>query len=237
MTPVLPRSVAPPDASIVDCWSRIGVYGDGSCVELPRHVHCRNCPVYSAAAIRLLDRNETVDGPDDALANATRLFALERADARRNNQSAFLFRIGSEWLALPTDVLDEVAELRVIHSLPHRRSGVVLGLANVRGELLVCVSLAQLLGIDALVESSGARGQRAVQRRLLVARRVGSRVAFPADDVHGIERFDDSEIGPVPATVAKASASYSKAMLSWREHAVGLLDEELLFHSLYRSLA
>src|SRR2546422_1979826 len=35
----------------------------------------------------------------------------------------------------------EVAERRVIHSLPHRRTGIVLGVVNVRGELLVCVSL------------------------------------------------------------------------------------------------
>ena len=36
---------------------------------------------------------------------------------------------------------------RLIHSLPHRRQGIVLGLVNVRGELLICVSLARLLGI------------------------------------------------------------------------------------------
>ena len=37
-------------ASINDCWNRIGVRGDASCPELEQHVHCRNCPVYSAAA-------------------------------------------------------------------------------------------------------------------------------------------------------------------------------------------
>ena len=37
-------------AGLNDCWNKIGVRGDGSCPELARHVHCRNCPVYSASA-------------------------------------------------------------------------------------------------------------------------------------------------------------------------------------------
>ena len=232
--PVVPKQTEP---AINDCWNRIGVQGDGSCAELQTHIHCRNCPVYSAAAIQLLDREQAQDGDQEGLERATRLFAEEKADERQASRSIFVFRVGGEWLALPTAVLDEVADLRAIHSLPHRRSGVVLGLANVRGELLVCVSLAQLLGIDLLGESRPSRNLRVAHRRLLVVRNNGSRLAFPADEVHGTQRFNEGERKPVPITVAKAAASYSKAMLVWREHAVGLLDEELLFHSFNRSLA
>jgi hypothetical protein len=57
-----------------------------------------------------------------------------------------IFRLGTEWLALPASVFQEVAELGAIHSLPHRRSGLVVGLTNVRGgELLICFSLTKLL--------------------------------------------------------------------------------------------
>ena len=41
----------------------------------------------------------------------------------------------------------------------------------------------------------------------------------------------------VPATIARATATYSKALLSWHEHSVGLLDDELVFSSLKRSVA
>lgn len=221
------------DAGIVDCWNRIGVHGDSSCIELARHIHCRNCPVYSAAAIKVLDRER----PDQNLSDVTRLFAAAKLDRRRAGEAAFLFRVGAEWLALPSASIDEVADLRAIHSLPHRRSGVVLGLANVRGELLVCVSLHHLLGIDTVAEAASARNQRVVHRRLVVMRGQGNRLAFPADEVHGMERFDEQDLKPVPATVAKASASYSKSILTWRVHAVGLLDDELLLHSLNRALA
>lgn len=228
-----PVSIENPATAIADCWNKIGVHGDGSCKELLIHVHCRNCPVYSAAAGRVLDRERPTAGLEDA----TRLFAAGKLGQDRADRSAFLFRIGGEWLALATGVLDEVADLRAIHSLPHRRSGVVLGVANVRGELLVCVSLAQLIGIEPVLESQAPRSQRLAHRRLLVVRNDGGRLAFPVDEVHGTQRFDEQDLKPVPTTVAKAAASYSRATLSWHEHAVGLLDEELLFHSLNRSLA
>ena len=43
-------------SEVDDCWNRIGIRGDKSCERLPEHVHCRNCPVYAAAAKRILDR-------------------------------------------------------------------------------------------------------------------------------------------------------------------------------------
>ena len=221
--------------AINDCWNRIGVYGDATCPLLAEHVHCRNCPVYSAAAIQVLDRSHAGDASKLVLAEATRIFASEKRGEQRAAKSAFVFRIGGEWLALSMAVVDEVADLRAIHSLPHRRNGVVLGVANVRGELLVCVSLAQLLGIDP-AEPALSRQRRVVQRRLLVLRGPGGRLAFPVDEAHGAERFDESSLQPVPATVAKAAARYSRAVLPWNEQAVGLLDDELLFHSLNRSL-
>jgi chemotaxis-related protein WspD len=213
------------------CWNRIGVHGDGTCVELAEQVHCRNCPVYSRGALALLDRARVHD-----LEETTRLFAADKQELARGTHSAFLFRVGGEWLAIGTAVVDEVADLRTIHSLPHRRSGVVLGMANVRGELLVCVSLAQLLGVEQKAEEAAPRERRQALRRLLVLRDRGMRLAFPVDEVHGTQRYNQDELKPAPSTVARATASYSRAVLPWEGHAVGLLDDELLFHSLNRNL-
>src|SRR5262245_49544056 len=113
-----------------DCWNRIGVRGDRSCSELQQHVHCRNCPVHSAAAHDLLD-SELPSGYTSAW---TSHFASARQSDERSLQSVLIFRLGGEWFGLTTQVVQEVADLRAIHSLPHRHAGVILGLTTVRCE-------------------------------------------------------------------------------------------------------
>ena len=219
-------------AAIDDCWNRIGVQGDGTCPQLRQYVHCNRCPVHGAAALALLDR----EAPPDYLAECTRHMAQAPKTGQADVESAIVFRIGTEWLALPTQVLLEVAALPSIHSLPGRRGGIVQGVANVRGELLVCVLLGSMLGLARAAETGHGR-QREVLRRLVVIGFDGQRLGFAVDEMHGIARFDPGTLKEVPATVARATAPYSKAILAWHGHSVGLLDEQLLFYTLHRSLA
>jgi hypothetical protein len=142
MTAARPDGAAMLPALVVDdCWNRIGVRGDASCPELKHQVHCRNCPTHSAAASALLRRELPVGYRADWAGH----FARRQEVEDPGTESAMIFRVGTEWLALPALVFEEVAELGAIHSLPHRRSGLVLGLTNVRGELLICFSLTKLL--------------------------------------------------------------------------------------------
>jgi len=217
---------------INDCWNRIGVRGDASCVELEQHVHCRNCPVYSAAALTLLDR----DLPGEHLTDWTAHFARGRKLEEPDTHSAIIFRIASEWFALPTVAVEEVAEPRAIHSLPHLRSGIVLGLVNVRGELLVCVSLAKMLRIGEVIPVDPER-QGFNAKRLVVIRHNDRRAVFPVDEIQSIHRYHPRELRSVPATIAKASAAYTKAMLSLKDKTVGCLDDQLLTQALDGSVA
>jgi chemotaxis-related protein WspD len=110
----------------------------------------------------------------------------------------------------------------------------VVGLANIRGELLVCVSLHELLRVQA---SSDAEKPERAAARLLVIQREGMRAVCPVDEVHGIERILEKDLGPVPATVSGADATYTRALMTWRTHTVGLLDEQALFQGVNRSVA
>jgi chemotaxis-related protein WspD len=215
-----------------DCWNSIGVHGDRSCAELNQHIHCRNCPVYSAGAAERLDG----DPPINYLAEWTRHFAEPKQAEDIETRSIVIFRIGSEWLALPTSVVTEVANVLPVHSLPHRQSRAVLGIASVRGELLVCVSLGQVVGVEPLTAANRVR-QSTVYKRLLVIRREDVRVVCPVDEVHGIHHVHLRELKEVPTTVAKATVTFSTALLSWRERSVGILDDQLVFYSLKRSLS
>jgi chemotaxis-related protein WspD len=222
----------PDRPALNDCWNKIGVWGDGGCPELERHVHCRNCPVYSAAAAQLLD----AEMPPGYLDEWTQHLSREKPRQSIETNSVVIFRIGMEWLALPTSVFSEIAPLKAIHSLPHQRNGVVLGIVNIRGELLVCVSLGEALGLAKVTDEEAGKTVTA-QRRLLVVKREGSRLVFPADEIHGIHRFSNDDVRPVPATVSRATATYTRGMLLWKDKSVGCLDDQLLFYTLNRGLA
>jgi chemotaxis-related protein WspD len=233
MSKYVVTATPPSRRTINDCWNKIGVYGDASCPELPQHIHCRNCPVYSAAAVELLNS----ELPIDHLDRWTRHVAQKRRVTELDTHSVVVYRLGAQWLALPTTAFMEIASLRTIHSLPHRRNGVILGLANIRGELLVCVSLRQVLGVEEIAVERTRDEHRAVEGRLLVIRQEGHSAVCPVDEVYGIERFHPRELRPVPTTVAKATATYTKSVLPWHQKSVGVLDEQLLFHTFNRSLA
>lgn len=214
-----------------DCWKQTGIWGDKSCPQLAEAVHCRNCPIYSSAAAQILDRE--IDAA--YLAQSALEIRSVRQTATRDTSSAVVFRIGVEWLALPSNLIHEVGVLRPIHSLPHRRSGTVLGITNVRGALLICISLHVLLGIDKAVTTTDAP-RTLVHERLLVVGREAERIVLPVDEVHGVHRYHPEQLGEAPATVSKSTATYTRATLPWREKTVGLLDEQLLFYSINKSL-
>jgi chemotaxis-related protein WspD len=209
---------------IVGCWKAIGIYGDASCVELVQHIHCRNCPVYASAAAQLLN----VEVPGRYTQEWTQHIAADKPAPPVETLSVVIFRVDAEWLALPSAIFKEIAGDRLIHSLPHRRNGALLGMVNIRGELLVCTSLQYILGVDAVTAAGNVR-------RMLVIQQNNDRTVCPVDEVHGIERFQLQDLKQVPATLAAASVTYTKGVLSWRRRSVGLLDADLLFHALNRS--
>src|SRR3989344_497265 len=191
--------------SIDDCWNRIGIHGDKSCPLLSEHIHCRNCAVYSAAATRLLDRY--------ALQQEERASASIAVESEVKTRSLLMFRLGEEWLALATRSLVEVAPLQTIHSLPHQRSRALLGVANVRGALVACLSLVELLGLDST--SSVASGARVVPRMLIIAAH-GGHVVVPVDEVDGIHAIDERILEAASRSGAQASAKYTRGVMQFK---------------------
>lgn len=193
-------------------------------------------PSHNAVRSALATLLEHALDPAD-LREATERIARRDASRHALTQTNFVFRLGQEWLALPNEVVDEVLVPRTIHSLPHRRGGVVRGLVNVRGQLTVCVRLEQLLQLNAAAVKAGRAGNQRLGPRLVLLISQGHRVAFEADEVHGANRFDPESSREVPATVAHATASFITGVLPWGERTVGQLDAELLLHAIDRQLA
>jgi chemotaxis-related protein WspD len=212
--------------------------GDGTCPELETAVHCHNCPVFVAAGEKLFEREPPVEYVEEQ----TRQLAKEVSTPTSDAVAVAVFRVGEEWLAFAADVVAEVTQRRAVHRIPHRSDPRLMGLVNIRGELQLCVSLGELLGIergdDGPAEDSSPgnreRGPSTIGR-LLVTEHGARRWVFPVDEVAGIHRVGVDRLTDLPATVAKNPKRFSRAVFDWRGRSVGYLAEDRVFDSLQGS--
>jgi chemotaxis-related protein WspD len=185
------------------------------------------------ASLRLLDRPVS----PDLLAERTAELTRPKTLAHRGSKSAVRFRLGDEWFALATGTFQEVAENRVLHILPHHRRGLLKGLVNVRGHLMLCVALEALLCSGQEPVAPQRPGGK-VLSTLLVCNREGDRLAFPVDEVSGVFQYNEDDLRQVPATLSSAAAcSFTVGMLPWNGRMVACLDDQLLFCALNKGLA
>jgi len=224
------------EAPMEECWRRIGVSGDRSCPELETYVHCRNCPVLAEAARTFFDR----EPPEGYLEEWSRILEEPEVVADPDALSVLIFRIGREWLALPTTTLVEITTVRALHRVPHRTGGVLEGLVNIRGQLQLCVSLHALLGLAGGPPGVEQAAEGPSVARLLVVERgdaSGSRWVCGVDEVGGVQRVVRSAMRAVPSTVSQASTRFCQTLFEWQERTVGLLDEGRVFAGLDEQIA
>ena len=131
---------------IDDCWNRIGVWSKtgASCPQLVKVIHCRNCEIYSAAGRLLLEQK----APLEYKQQWAKRYAQPLVRSLRRGTSVTVFRIGMEWLAIPTQAIKSIEDPVPIRRIPHRSNPVLRGMANLAGEIELLVSLEALLGIE-----------------------------------------------------------------------------------------
>lgn len=214
------------------CWKRIGIWSHAgaSCPKLEQHIHCHHCPVFAGAGRRLFDRPV----PTALLAERTTELAQIDTSAGERRQSLTVFRLGTEWLALPTRSVAEVVNPTPIHRLPHRSTDVLLGLTAVRGELHLAVSLAALLSLP--TDHSLSEDTRAVARMLLLHHDDGH-FAFNVDEVPGIFQRHEGSGRTLPATLSGLDRRFIAAATETEDRLVGILDPELVVYGFSKALA
>lgn len=217
-----PLKVIPPDEQ---CWNRIGVRGDRTCPELLKVTHCNNCPVFAAAGRRFLD----APSPDGYLDEWTARLAV-RDDTREGDESSVLvFRLGDEWLALPVAVLVEVTRPRPLHRIPHR-GGLLAGMANIRGELHLCVRMDLILGVTTPPDSDPDL------RRFVVVKRESENWVFAADEVDQVHRVLLPDLTSAAPTLSRSHLKLTRGVFPHANRSVGLLDDARLFQTLRERL-
>lgn len=219
---------------IDDCWNRIGVWSHAAtrCPKLEENVHCRNCSVFAAAAHKIFEGRAL---PDNYLEEWRRHFAQALPERRvTEHSSVLMFRVGDEMLSLPIGIVDEICQPEMIHRLPHYASVVLRGIVNIHGQLRLCFSMSELLGIEA--SKLEMVGKRRVFPRMLVIRRNESRFALLVDEVFGSHRYIKEDILPVPPSLARVLAKFMRGIYRDGEKSVGLINEELMFQAMEKSL-
>ncbi len=203
------------------CWRKIGVQGgDHSCERLIEALHCRNCSIYAAAARRLLDRESPLEVDADGLRNVRRSL---------NSSTALVFRLGQQWLGLPPALVAEVAANPPVRRLAHRTDGRIEGVVNVRGELRLCVSLIELLGL-------GRRGNPPPSARLVLVEDESGPLAFRCDEVRGLLPYTEDSIEAAPDTLPAPMDDCVKALLPSNAGHVALLDGEAVTRLLRKAV-
>jgi len=210
------------EAPEAGCWKKIGIYGDSSCRRLPEHGHCRNCDEYSSAAKSLFDR----EVPCEELRTWTEQLAQVKQQQISQTVSVVVLRVKSEWLALSIQYFQEAFEPRPVHTVPFRSNEILRGLVNVNGELVPCISLANLLGLTD--EKEAATGRRNSPGRMVVVDKGKDRVVFAADEILGVRQFAPELATKPPSTVSKCPESVTRGVIEIEAKTVGWLDENKL---------
>jgi chemotaxis-related protein WspD len=231
------------DLPTLHCWQEIGIYGDRSCEQLEKHLHCRDCPVYQNAGWKLLDHQ----APPGYLAEWTDRLEQPQDPGLSCGRPMILFRVGDEWLVLPVQPISEIANVRPIHTIPHRSNQILLGLANIRGELPLCIAMHRLLhATNPDNEQKIARISRLIAEekpeentslgRLLVLRLQSGVWALWVDEVHSVVRIENERIEPIPSTLKRNTQSILNGVYSLDNRSIGIVDEDKLAHQLMKVL-
>ncbi|MBW1732914.1 MAG: chemotaxis protein CheW [Deltaproteobacteria bacterium] len=214
------------------CWKRIGVWGkeEPRCPLLEEVIHCRNCELFTRAGRNLLERELPAQYGDEW----GRVLLKEKSEEPLGSFPVVTFRVGKEWLALPAGIFSEIIDRVPFHTVPHRRSDVLLGVVNVHGEIQICVSLKHLLGLEDEPHRDEDPGKS--QDRMMVVEKDGDVWVFPVEEIHGIHRVRPDLFQNLPVTLSKSKAAFTRDIFEWESGHVALLDDEFLFYNLKRSL-
>ena len=222
------------------CWQQIGVWGDRTCPELAAVAHCHACSTYKAAGAQLLARSAP---PGYAAEQTAQLAAPTQLGDRADIRLALIFRLGREWLAMPSSVCQQVLSPVSPHTLPHRSNQTLLGIVNVRGQLLLKVSLFEALGLTAVTTESAAKSatQRQGYSRMVVVEKsiesdAGTRHldtwAFDVDELSGIYPVALGQLETAANGVINRAETCTRYVFSWQNQQVNWLDDSQLFKSL-----
>lgn len=163
------------------CWNDIGIWGDSSCPKLMSAIHCANCSIYSEAGRELFER----EIPQNYFKTWGDEMQTHNVPMARKGVSFFIFKCAEQLFALPMQAISEISSMRMIHRIPYRRGGSIVGLVNINGELVPATDLLSLFTLVSQMENP---------KNIVVCASGVNKFAFAVDSVRGLSIPDEDSL-------------------------------------------
>jgi chemotaxis-related protein WspD len=155
------------------------------------------------------------------------IWASRPAETRATTVTGLLlFRIADETAAVFARLLRRVTPVARARPIPHVSAGILRGLCNIRGELVLCADLRALLGLPGREPGNTSPNDASDLRRMVVIGPAENSWAFEVDALIGIERLDMAELLPPPVTVEYAMSAFTMGLIDIDNRRVTVLDGE-----------
>jgi purine-binding chemotaxis protein CheW len=157
---------------------------------------------------------------EEILTRRAESLALETVEEETSDREAMLlFRIGGEWYAVRLADVREIFQEYEVTSVPCTPP-FILGVTNVRGEILSMTDPAQLMGIGKIVGTDGTRPPA------VVINFGGVTTAVVTDEIGDIVEVPNNAIEPPVSIIDRTQAEFVAGSVCIGDSMVGLLDVE-----------
>ncbi len=126
-----------------------------------------------------------------------------------------IFLIGKDEYGLDVQGVTAIEPMMEIVPVPNAPA-CVLGLMNLRGEVIPVYSLRKRFGMEEITDMA--------KNKLIVARYDGKFIALKVDEVMEMQDFDDSAISETPVIAKSARTAYVRAVANKQGKLVLLLE-------------
>jgi len=203
--------------NVDNCWEKIGIFGDNTCGTLQNVEHCYYCEVFKQAGRKIFNK----ETPQEFIKEWTEIYSKAKNKEDTEKIALVIFRISEEWFAIEAKLFIEALTNRIIHPIPERTNKYFYGILNFNGELLLCIAINNILGIEFLDKDYNFG-------RYLLINLDDSRYCFPVDEFLPVKSISIKELKEVPFNTKKYTNSVTTHIFSINNTKVSFINADKL---------
>ncbi|MEI6045049.1 MAG: chemotaxis protein CheW [Chloroflexota bacterium] len=142
-------------------------------------------------------------------------YRLQTTNTQETYEQVVIFQLRDEVYAVPVARVQEIIRLQPITVIP-RAPDYVLGMTNLRGQVIPVIDLVKRLGLGQVQENKLAR--------IIIAELPGQMVGMMVDNVISVAQLPQSEIEPPSPVVLSVDSQFIMGLTQYHEYLIILLN-------------